>query len=87
MYNKDTEKAKIESEEAEKEIARLQIKYNALHILKRICRYSKCQKPFESLDNRQQYCCKEHYLDANRERTRIRNEKAKTNGHDVNTGV
>jgi len=60
----------IESNNLQQEIQRLE----ALARFHLKCRYSKCGKEFITDDERKRYCCNEHYLAANRERTLEKNK-------------
>jgi len=62
----DIEKIKQQIAEAEA---------NAMH---RTCRYRNCGKEFATDDDRKHYCCPEHYLAENRERTTEKNLVRKT---------
>lgn len=65
-------KAEEELAELEEEIRKEEIKEAELEAKARFhpkCKYRKCGKKFATDDERRHYCCHEHYLAENRERT------------------
>lgn len=75
----DKEQLKEQLEEAQREADKIatEIATTEAVAMHRICRYRNCRKPFVTDDDRRHYCCPEHYLAENRERTKERNKLRK----------
>lgn len=77
----DKEQLKEQLEEAQQEADKIakEIATTEAIAMHRTCRYRECKKEFVTDDDRRHYCCPEHYLAENRERTKEKNETRKQN--------
>lgn len=74
MSRKDRLKAQLEAQQQAADEIRAQIAQAEAAATHRQCHYRHCGKDFITDDMRRWYCCPEHYIKENRERTKDRNK-------------